>query len=174
MDDNVFEVTSVEYDDTISFKVELQTAYSESTVVVKNNGLALTAVEGVYTVENITENVTITVEGVQKNTYTVTLPTERTGYTLKNANDALLTITSLEYGADLTFKVAVDEGYSASANNLVVACNTTPLEANNGVYTVANVTANIEITVSGLTLNSYTITFLVDIICQLHTIIHRG
>ena len=64
--------TSVLDGDSFSFTATLDANYSKSTLVVKANGQALTPVNGVYTVSNVTADVAIAVEGVTLNTWTVT------------------------------------------------------------------------------------------------------
>lgn len=60
--------TTVEHGKDFKFSVELDEDYSESNIIVKANDTVLTAVDGVYTIENITANVSITVEGIVSNT----------------------------------------------------------------------------------------------------------
>jgi len=50
-----------------SFTVTLSPNYSNSTITVKANGTVLTAIKGVYTIANITEPKTVTVEGLVLN-----------------------------------------------------------------------------------------------------------
>ena len=58
--------TQVEVGTTLTFTVELDAKYSESDYTVKANGTVITADAGVYTVV-ASENIKITVEGVERN-----------------------------------------------------------------------------------------------------------
>lgn len=82
----------------------------------------------------------IVLEGEEKAEYTVTLPTGE-GYTVTGK-------TTVNKGEDYTFTVTVADGYDGT--NMVVRAGETDLTAENGVYTVTNVTENLTITVEGV------------------------
>ena len=130
-----------------SFTVTIADDYKmEDNFVVKANGETLTAGEsGSYTVENVTADLTITVEGVVKKqaaSHSVTL-TSGGGYTLKGE-------TTVADGADYTFSLKFDNNYGAG-NGFAVKANGTALTAGeDGTYTVKNVTADLTITVEGV------------------------
>ena len=129
-----------------SFTVTIADDYEmEDNFVVKANGETLTAGEsGSYTVENVTADLTITVEGVVKKQaagHAVTL-TPGEGYTLTGEATA-------EDGKDYTFTVTVSEGYDAA--NMVVKVNGEEVTAVDGIYTVENVSSDLTITVEGVT-----------------------
>ena len=130
-----------------SFTVTIADDYKmEDNFVVKANGETLTAGEsGSYTVENVTADLTITVEGVVKKqaaSHSVTL-TSGGGYTLKGE-------TTVADGADYTFSLKFDNYYGAG-NGFAVKANGTALTAGeDGTYTVKNVTADLTITVEGV------------------------
>lgn len=129
-----------------SFTVTIADDYEmEDNFVVKANGETLTAGEsGSYTVENVTADLTITVEGVVKKqaaSHAVTL-TPGEGYTLNGEATA-------EDGKDYTFTVTVSEGYDAA--NMVVKVNGEEVTAVDGIYTVEKVSSDLTITVEGVT-----------------------
>ena len=129
-----------------SFTVTIADDYEmEDNFVVKANGETLTAGEsGSYTVENVTADLTITVEGVVKKqaaSHAVTL-TPGEGYTLTGEATA-------EDGKDYTFTVTVSEGYDAA--NMVVKVNGEEVAAVDGIYTVEKVSSDLTITVEGVT-----------------------
>ena len=137
--------TTVEDGKDYSFTVTIADDYEmEDNFVVKANGETLTAGEsGSYTVENVTADLTITVEGVVKKQaagHAVTL-TPGEGYTLTGEATA-------EDGKDYTFTVTVSEGYDAA--NMVVKVNDTEVTAVDGIYTVEKVSSDLTITVSGV------------------------
>lgn len=128
-----------------SFTVTIADDYEmEDNFVVKANGETLTAGEsGSYTVENVTADLTITVEGVVKKQaagHAVTL-TPGEGYTLTGEATA-------EDGKDYTFTVTVSEGYDAA--NMVVKVNGEEVTAVDGIYTVEKVSSDLTITVEGV------------------------
>ena len=129
-----------------SFTVTIADDYEmEDNFVVKANGETLTAGEsGSYTVENVTADLTITVEGVVKKqaaSHAVIL-TPGEGYTLTGEATA-------EDGKDYTFTVTVSEGYDAA--NMVVKVNGEEVTAVDGIYTVEKVSSDLTITVEGVT-----------------------
>ncbi|MBP3673886.1 MAG: DUF4430 domain-containing protein [Oscillospiraceae bacterium] len=79
------------------------------------------------------------------NTYTVTLPTGE-GYSAAASGDSASPVAE---GGSYSFTVAVVYGYDGT--NMVVKANDTVLTAVNGVYTIENITANQEVTVTGVT-----------------------
>lgn len=138
--------TTVEDGKDYSFTVTIADDYEmEDNFVVKANGETLTAGEsGSYTVENVTADLTITVEGVVKKqaaSHAVTL-TPGEGYTLTGEATA-------EDGKDYTFTVTVSEGYDAA--NMVVKVNGEEVTAVDGIYTVEKVSSDLTITVEGVT-----------------------
>ena len=82
--------------------------------------------------------------------YTVTIPTGE-GYTITGEK-------TVKNGEDYTFTVTVTEGYDAA--NMVVKVNGEEVTAADGKYTVEKVSANLEITVEGVTkIVNYTVNF---------------
>ncbi len=140
---------SVEHGGNYAFTLNVDEAYSNSTVVVKVNGEIVTAAEGTYTVANVTEALSITVEGVEKNSYAVTPPTAHDAYTFNGA-------VSVLHGEEYNFTLSINTGYDASG--VVVKVNGAPITATEGTYTVTNVTGALEITVEGLNVASYDVT----------------
>lgn len=87
-------ITNVEYKGSISFKINLDEQYNQSQIVVKVGEQTLTAQEGVYTIENIQENIVLTIEGVEINSYQV-----------KTVIDGVETTSVVEYGQTLSEKI---------------------------------------------------------------------
>lgn len=144
---------------SFSFTVSVNEGY-EGTPVVKANGTEITAVNGVYTIENITAAQTVTVEGITQkvNTYTVTL-TEGVGYTIAAAEGSSSPVTE---GGSFSFTVTANNGYEGTP---MVKANDTELTAENGVYTIANISTDQVVTVEGIAVkaNMYTITASADV-----------
>ena len=136
----VFEgATKVEKGKAYSFSVALSEGY-EGTLVVKANDTELTAIEGVYTVENVQEALVITVDGAQLKTFDVTFTGEN--ITLNGGE-------SVNYGDDYEFSLTLAEGYVG----VVVYVGETVINPDaDGNYFVEDVKANVEITAVAYTL----------------------
>ena len=147
---------------SFSFTVSVSDGY-EGSPVVKVNGTELTAANGVYTIENITEAKTVTVEGItaKPNTYAVTL-TEGVGYTITAAEGSASPVTE---GGSFSFTVTVKNGYEGSP---VVKVNGEGLTAVDGVYTIANITEAKTVTVEGIAIkaNTYTVEASADVAAE--------
>ena len=136
--------TTVTAGSNYSFTVTVATGYDVSTLVVKNGEATLTATstEGnvvTYTINNVQSNITLTAT-IAKLKFSVTLPTGE-GYAVVGESEAV-------YGEDYTFTVNAVAGYSVKA--AVVKSGDVTLTGVNGTYTVANVTANVVITVENV------------------------
>lgn len=102
--------TTVDYNGNVSFKVDLNSNYSDSNVKVYANGIEIESTDGVYTIESITVDQTVSVTGVAINTYQVTLPTDWTGYTISTVDG-----TSVPAGGTFTFTVTPAAGYTITS-----------------------------------------------------------
>ena len=133
--------------DTSAVKVYAQIGNGEKVELAKSG-------DG-YTVTNVTDALTITIEGLKIAKYTVTLtPTEGITYLSENNGNPA---TEAEHGSTYRFKATFD---SAKYNGTLVVKNgdAVLVADSNGVYSVENVSGDIVITVSGLTINTYTVT----------------
>lgn len=136
--------TTVTAGSNYSFTVTVATGYDVSTLVVKNGEATLTATstEGnvvTYTINNVQSNITLTAT-IAKLKFSVTLPTGE-GYAVVGESEAV-------YGEDYTFTINAVAGYSVK--DTVVKNGDVTLTGVNGTYTVANVTANVVITVENV------------------------
>lgn len=146
--------TTVDYNDNVSFKVDLNSNYSDSNVKVYANGTEIFKdTNGVYTINDIKVNQTVSVTGVEKNKYTVTLPKNTVGYYITTVDP-----TVVEAGGQFTFNVVVNPGYES--NNIIVTINnTTTVDKNeDGFYTINNITDNTSISISGIVAAKYNVT----------------
>ncbi len=134
--------------DTSAVKVYAQIGNGEKVELAKSG-------DG-YTVTNVTDALTITVEGLKIAKYTVTLtPTEGITYLSENNGTPA---TEAEHGSTYRFKATFDNA-KYNGGTLVVKNGDIELFADdNGVYSVENVSGSIVITVSGLAINTYTVT----------------
>lgn len=118
---------TVNYGGSVSFEVVLDDDYDNSNVIVYANGSMLTAVNNVYTINNITVDQTVSVVGVEKKKYTVTLPENWTGYTISTVDG-----TSVPAGGTFTFTVTPAAGYTITQ----VTANGQPLSFKNNQYSI--------------------------------------
>ncbi|MBO5049006.1 MAG: hypothetical protein J6C41_01085 [Oscillospiraceae bacterium] len=133
-----------------TFTLEIAEGCTKCEPVVEVNGQVVTPdAGGNYTAADVTEDLTVTVKGVELNSYPVSLPAG-TGYTLSGEPVAY-------YGKDYTFTLTLKEGYGKSQP--VVKANGVELAPRNGSYVIPNVTKPQEITVSGVAINTYTVNF---------------
>lgn len=136
--------TTVTAGSNYTFTVTVATGYDVSTLVVKNGEATLTATSTednvvTYTINNVQSNITLTAT-IAKLKFSVTLPTGE-GYAVVGESEAI-------YGEDYTFTVNAVAGYSVK--DAVVKNGDVTLTGVNGTYTVANVTANVVITVENV------------------------
>ncbi|MCL2712617.1 MAG: hypothetical protein FWD37_05030, partial [Methanomassiliicoccaceae archaeon] len=108
---------------------------------------SLEAVGGVYTIEDITASFAITVSGVSKNTYNVTLASG-TGYTLAAKEGSS---SPVEYGGSFTFVFSLNLAYSDSGYTIKV--NGTGVDLTDGEYTITNITEAKVVTVEGVVID---------------------
>ena len=156
-EDELDPTTTIEHCEDFEFKVILENGYHATALVVSVNGVALSPNGvGVYKFEGVSDDLTITVEGVEVDTYTVTLPLTMNHYTITNADDSAFTQT-VAHGSALEFKVAVEEGYHATSLTVEVNGNEITPDGS-GVYTVSNITSDATITITIIAeLNEYNV-----------------
>lgn len=120
--------TTVNHGENVSFKVNLNDDYNKSDVTVYANGSELEVNEAsVYTINNITMDQTVSVVGVEKNKYTVTLPENWTGYTISTVDG-----TSVPAGGTFTFTVTPAAGYTITK----VTADDQELTSENNQYSI--------------------------------------
>lgn len=161
--------TTVEYGTNYEFQVELDPSCSLSleNMVVSANGIQLFSTEKGSTENSrkysvkITEDTIISVSGVAKNTYKVTM-VDGAWYTFTTNN--LLTV---EHGGTFTFKVQIDNpAYESAFNNnpernVYVRqpnAQSVKYDKSTKTFTLDNVTSNIEIRMMPLAPATYSVT----------------
>jgi len=152
---NVPSNLTVQHGESISFSLSLDGAYSNAKPIVSIKGSLNTLspdAEGVYILENITENKIIEITNVIKNSYKVTFkPAEGVIYKTikgKTFKDYL----DVEYGNALQFVVSLMNAYDSSTPRVLLN-NVDTIAGNNGVYTIQNVSSNMEISVENVVKN---------------------
>ena len=172
-----FNHASIKHGDSYKFTVTVDKAYTQNSPKItlasgKKAELVEFGIDGeyntsyTYEITNVTANDKITVDPMEKNTYSAVLPFDADGsYKVTNAKaNAENVVESIVYGTDLTFGVAFGEQYNRS--EITVKYKDTVLKADEaGNYTISNITANIvegDIVVEGVKLNNYYITLPID------------
>ena len=113
------ETLTVRYGGNYYFSVTVDSNYSDSESLVKvylvgaDSKTELTANNGTYVVENVVENVTISVEGLQPNSYTVT-PPETPGITFSGA-DSTVAFETYSFGIGFKDGFFAGPGFEAYA-----------------------------------------------------------
>ncbi|MBR6208547.1 MAG: immunoglobulin domain-containing protein [Oscillospiraceae bacterium] len=146
--------TSVRRGGNFSFTVTIADGYEKgSGFAVKVGDTALSEAGGVYTIENVQEDKTVTVEGVTAiPVYTVTLPTGE-GYTAKASSGS-----SVRRGGSFSFTVTIADGYE-KGSGFAVKVGDTALSEAGGVYTIEDIRENKTVTVEGVApIPIYTVT----------------
>ena len=142
---------NAEHGTDVQFMVVANDGYEVSSVMVGED--VLTADEnGVYTIENITEEKTVTVSFALK-TYTITWDVDTNGAV--TAVDGNAVAENAEHGSNVQFMVVANEGYDIVS----VKVGEDELTADeNNVYTIENITEEKTVSVS-FVLKTYTITW---------------
>ena len=138
----------VEHGGSVTVTVTPEEGYTVDSVQTADGTLLTPNADGTYTLDNVTEDQTITVT-FQKQTYTVTV-TAGTGGT------ASVSSKEVGHGGSVTVTVTPDGGYIVDK----VDDNGTDVtgQVTNNTYTLTNVTASHNITVTFQKLTSYTVT----------------
>ncbi|MBQ3502121.1 MAG: InlB B-repeat-containing protein, partial [Clostridia bacterium] len=158
---------SVKYKDSVTFTLELNAEYSNSNFSLVIDGVTYTKSQftpisstNIYTltIDEVTKNLqSINVEGLVQNSYTITLPSTQTGYTLTAD-------TSVVHGGSAIITITLDDKYSNSDFSVKIGGSTyskSAFEFDNNKYTLEliNITSNLSIELAGeLTANTYSIT----------------
>lgn len=144
--------TTVEEGGSFRFQVliDSENGYS-ATSAVKANGVSLEAADSVYTIENITEDQVITIEGVHKAQYEVKFPENPQGYSVEIQNEGS---TTVDYNGSISFKLVIDEAYNESVPVVKANGGAALGKDELGVYTIANIQDDITVTVEGIQENT--------------------
>lgn len=133
--------------DEFTFSLTAAQGYEMTDVVVKVNGVVLLGNNGLYTIENVTDNQTIEVTGAKLLTHKVT--------TKCLSGIAFSTTDSYEVvpGGSFTFKISFNS--SIDPTTISVKVNGQHITGRSWTYTLNNIQENkhIEITANGVTLN---------------------
>ena len=146
--------TNVVLGGEFKFKVNLEEDYSNSNIIVKvGTKVYAPDINGVYTITNITKDINITVEGVEKNApdepevpQTYTIFEEDDKFSIVPVGVSSCIVNS---GSSFTFRIELNSGYKYS-DSVVVRANGVIINPTNNQYTINSVTENIEIKLEGI------------------------
>ena len=145
-----YDKDKVYYEEDFRFKVTLNESYNQSDLVVKSNDVVLALIDGVYTIDRITSDQTVTVSGVVPNSskFVIHIP-QGEGYAVEveQGYDA----TDIPLGGDFKFRLVLEDSYNQS--NPVVMVGNTTIQAVSGVYTISDIRTNLTVAVTGVTPN---------------------
>lgn len=179
LENNSEKVKNVEHGGNYKFKVRAKTGYilgeniavncvgdsgSETLTGKKISGSGSSIIYE-YEIDNITENKTISVSGVEDLFYNVKLQ-DVEGVTYINETGAVISGThKIAYGKNFEFSVNVDDAYDDSIPGMFIVVNEgksigiSAQKLSSGKYVIPNVTRDITIRVGNIRKNRYTITF---------------
>ncbi len=142
------------YEESYSFNIEIDPAYSQSSVTIWANEARVTMRKGKYTIDRVTENIVIKIAELDINRYTVTMP-EHEAYTIYLLPD---NSTDVTYGQSCSFSVELADIYMKS--DIVVKANDQILTPKFGIiYTISNITEDYDVEISGLIRDNYEVTY---------------
>lgn len=147
---------SVAHGYSFAFKLDISTEYNRDTdyTVLANGSVVASSGNGFYLVTGISGDTVISVQGLDKNKYSISLPIEN-GFSFIDVSSPS---GAVESGSAYTFKVLLSEEYNRSKDVIVRANAVQLFKDGNGLYSINSITSDQVITVSGLVVNVYTVT----------------
>ena len=108
------DLTEIEHGSFISISLTIDDEYNQSTPVVKANGGTISGNgDGTYTIQ-VLDDLTITVEGVEINKYSVTLTEGEGYYYIPNYYGADVDLASVEHGTRIYVYLKLEDEYNQS------------------------------------------------------------
>ncbi len=153
---------TVNHGDSFSFSIMAEKGYSIKNISVTANSLPLELKDGIYTINNIDSDITVSVEGVAKDKIKLSFKYV-TGVIYKDVNDnEISTIESLDInsGDDYKFKISLSDAYTQASDtiNVVTDNSESPISFERGIYTISNLTKDTVVNVEGVNINQYNVT----------------
>lgn len=141
---------SIAYGDTLEFAVKAEEGYTVTKVMVNDKEVTAGS-DGIYTVENITSDVTIVVT-TEISTYTVSVAEN------DHAQVNFVGETTVQHGGQVQFTVTVDNGYVLNRVYLNNNVSNVLTPDGEGLYTISNITSDTVIHI-GLNRETYSVSF---------------
>ena len=161
--ENIGGMHVVEYNGVFSFKVVPLEGYETSNMVVTVKGAdgtmkSLTPSSGgVYTLSNIKEDKTVSVQDAAQIQYTVKLAPV-TGITYKNDSDVIISDSvKITHGNSFEFTISLDDAYDESIPVVTSTGKTGVTKLETGKYMISNITEDLTINISNVIKNTYTV-----------------
>lgn len=160
-------IQKVSYGQNFSFKIVPKEGYNISNIKVYDKPASINspqvqvlAVNGVYTIENISENHTIITSNPEKSLCKIEFRTLEGSRLMDSSGNNIESQIEVNYGSDYSFELSLDSAYSESNPTVTIKGETTPIIPNaNGIYTISGIKKNLIVEVSNVTKNAYTATF---------------
>lgn len=160
-------IQKVPYGQNFSFKIVPKEGYDISNIKVYDKPASINspqvqilAVNGVYTIENINENHTITTSNPEKSLCKIEFRTLEGARLMDSSGNNIGNQIEVNYGSDYSFELSLDSAYSKSNPTVTIKGESTPIiPGANGIYTIPKIKTNLIVEVSNVTKNAYTATF---------------
>lgn len=161
--------SGINYGNSFKFRIMANEGYDTSNIEVvakKNSGgsnVTLIPANGIYTVDNITSDYTITVSGVSKQQHTVEFRTVTGVACIDSYGKTLPSSVTVSDGDSYSFYLSFDPAYSKSkdtADVTIKGTNNKVPHDSNGKYTLSNIRENKIVEIINVRKNSYTATFV--------------
>ncbi|MGN1043503.1 MAG: hypothetical protein ACI4PR_01700 [Acutalibacteraceae bacterium] len=156
---------AIYHGENFSFKIVAEEGYDISDIKVysaqekTNVRKQLLPSNDIYTIEQPTNNCIITVENTKKSTYNVEIRST-TGASCLDANGKTLESNlTVNHGENLEFTIALDNAYNRSTPIVTLKGSLNIISPVDGKYTIANITENTIIEITGVKKNTYKATF---------------
>lgn len=160
----------IAYGNSFKFRLNAEEGYDISNVEVvakaesgNSSPITLIPANGVYTIENITSNYTVTVSGIAKQQHTIEFRTVTGVACLDGYGKTLPSSVTVADGGSYSFYLSFDSAYSKSKDTADVTIkgsnNKVPRDSS-GKYTLSNITEDKIVEIINVTKNSYTATFV--------------
>ena len=160
----------INYGNSFKFRIKADDGYNTSGIEViaksksgSESPVTLIPANGVYTIDNITSDYTVTVSGISKEQHTVEFRTVTGVACIDAYGKTLPSSVTVADGSDFSFYLSFDDAYSKSrdtADITIKGTNNKVPRDSSGKYTLSNITENKIVEIINVTKNSYTATFV--------------
>lgn len=160
-------IQKVSYGENFSFKIIPKEGYDISNLKVYDKPASVNSpqvqvlpVNGIYTLENVSENHTITTSNPEKSLCKIEFRTLEGARLMDRSGNNIQSQIEVNYGSDYSFELSLDSAYSKSNPTVTIKGEKTPIIPDaNGTYTIPNIKSNLIVEISNVTKNTYTATF---------------
>ena len=160
-------IQKVSYGKNFSFKIVPKEGYNISNIKVYDKPASINSpqiqvlpVNGVYTIENINEDHTITTSTPEKSLCKIEFRTLEGARLMDSSGNNIGNQIEVNYGSDYSFELSLDSAYSKSNPTVTVKGEATPvIPSANGTYTIPKIKNNLIVEISNITKNTYKATF---------------